>query len=121
MKITGRQEQDYIIAILHFLQQMYDEEQKKMHKVKIQKKPQWFPFDPSFIIKDWDTKRNMHLDLSSASITKWPANLQESFGNFNPQAFRAIKPLLFNPFTIHNIFWNPRLHKNLSECQHQKY
>ena len=36
MKITGRQEQDYIIAILHYLQQMYEEQLVKTSKTVTQ-------------------------------------------------------------------------------------
>lgn len=94
MKITGRQEQDYIIALLHYLQQMYEEQVVSVDDVKVQKRPQWFPFNPAFIIQNWDTigGRNMYLDLHSQSLQPWPhplfkgpfkRNLLSSFENIN--------------------------------------
>jgi len=56
-KITGRQDQDYIIAILHYIQELYNELNPLdvKSKAKVQKRPQWFPFDPSHLIPDWNS------------------------------------------------------------------
>ena len=37
--------------------------------------PQWFPFDPSTVLSEWDERRNMILDLSSKALKPWPQTM----------------------------------------------
>ena len=57
IKVSGRQEQDYVVALMHYLAQLYQTNQNDTNSapdtfnfdrhVKQSSQPQWFPFDPS--------------------------------------------------------------------------
>jgi len=80
IKVSGRQEQDYVVALMHYLAQLYQTNQNASNAapdtfsfdrhVKQSSQPQWFPFDPSPLLDDWE-ERNLRLDLQCT--TPWPS------------------------------------------------